>query len=92
VANFVVSDPPLKQVVAHTYETGLRGGFTLGATAEGGGHIDWNLGLFRTDLSDGIIAIASPVIGRAFFQNAGDKRRQGSATAPSAGPRMRATA
>jgi iron complex outermembrane receptor protein len=77
LANFVVSDPTLKQVVAHTYETGLRGGFTLGAAEGGGGHVDWSLGLFRTDLSDDIIAIASPVTGRAFFQNAGDTRRQG---------------
>ena len=77
LANFVVSDPPLKQVVAHTWEAGLRGGFAIGEADGGGGHIDWNLGLFRTDLSDDIINIASPVIGRAFFQNAGDTRRQG---------------
>jgi iron complex outermembrane receptor protein len=76
LANFVVSDPPLKQVVANTYEAGLRGGFAPGEAGEDG-RIDWNLGLFRTDLSDDIINIASPIIGRAFFQNAGDTRRQG---------------
>ena len=76
LANFLVSDPPLKQVVARTYEAGLRGGFAPGE-AGGDGHIDWNLGLFRTDLSDDIINIASPIIGRAFFQNAGETRRQG---------------
>src|SRR5438045_3282382 len=70
LANFLVSDPPLKQVVARTYEAGLRGGFAPGE-AGGDGHIDWNLGLFRTDLSDDIINLASPIIGRAFFQNAG---------------------
>jgi iron complex outermembrane receptor protein len=74
LANFLVSDPPLKQVVTHTYEAGLRGGFAgLGED----GRIDWNFGLFRTDLSDDIINIASPTIGRAFFQNAGETRRQG---------------
>jgi iron complex outermembrane receptor protein len=73
LANFVVSDPPLKQVVAHTYEAGLRGNVSPGE----GERIEWNLGLFRTDLSDDIINIASPTIGRAFFQNAGDTRRQG---------------
>jgi iron complex outermembrane recepter protein len=77
LANFVVSDPPLKQVVAHTYETGLRGGFRLGGAEEGGGKIDWNIGLFRTDLADDIINVASSFPGRAFFQNAGDTRRQG---------------
>jgi iron complex outermembrane recepter protein len=77
LANFVISDPPLKQVAAHTYEAGLRGGFPLGDTEEGGGRLDWNIGLFRTDLSDDIINVASSFPGRAFFQNAGDTRRQG---------------
>jgi iron complex outermembrane recepter protein len=77
LANFVISDPPLKQVVAHTYEAGLRGGFPLGQMEEGGGRLDWNIGLFRTDLSDDIINVASSFPGRAFFQNAGDTRRHG---------------
>jgi iron complex outermembrane recepter protein len=74
LTNFLVSDPPLKQVVSHTWEAGLRGGFT---PAEGADRIDWNFGLFRADLSDDIINIASPTTGRGFFQNAGDTRRQG---------------
>ncbi len=71
--NFLVSDPPLKQVVARSWEVGLRGGFALAA----GGKLAWNLGLFRTDNQDDIINVASSVAGRGFFQNAGKTRRQG---------------
>lgn len=74
LANFVVSDPPLKQVVAHTGEAGLRGGFDLG---EDGGRMSWNADLFRADLDDDIIMLASPGSVRGFFQNAGATRRQG---------------
>ena len=44
---FLVSDPALKQVVAHTGEMGLRGSHDLG----GYGHLDWKLGVWRTDTS-----------------------------------------
>jgi iron complex outermembrane receptor protein len=71
--NFLVSDPPLKQVVARTYEIGLRGGFALAES----GKLTWNLGLYRTDNQDDIINVASPIAGRGFFQNAGKTRRQG---------------
>jgi iron complex outermembrane receptor protein len=73
LANFFVSDPPLKQVVTHTYEAGLRGGFD----AFGAGRVTWNAGLFRTDSDDDIINVASSIQGRGFFQNAGTTRRQG---------------
>jgi iron complex outermembrane receptor protein len=71
---FLVSDPPLKQVVSHTYEAGLRGAFV----PEEAARVTWSLGIFRTDNSDDIINVSSPVVtGRGFFQNAGDTRRQG---------------
>ena len=73
LANLFVSDPPLKQVVTHTYEAGLRGRFE----AFGAGRITWNTGLFRTDSEDDIINVASPIVGRGFFQNAGTTHRQG---------------
>lgn len=73
LANFFVADPPLKQVVTHTYETGLRGGFDAVDT----GRVTWNAGLFRTDSDDDIINVASSITGRGFFQNAGSTRRQG---------------
>ena len=74
---FVSADPPgLRQVVARTYETGLRGRLTLGAD-EAEGRIDWNLGLFRTDLQDDIIAVPSEIISTGFFKNIPGTRRQG---------------
>jgi iron complex outermembrane receptor protein len=72
--NFLTSDPPgLKQVVARTYEIGFRGRLNAGAA----GRIEWNAGLFRTDLSDDILNIPSNIINTGFFQNVGDTRRQG---------------
>ena len=74
--NFLTSDPPgLQQVVARTYETGLRGRFRTGAG--GAGRIDWNLGLFRTDLSNDILSVPSTIISTGFFRNVGSTRRQG---------------
>ena len=74
---FVSADPPgLRQVVARTYETGLRGRLTLGPD-DGEGRIDWNLGLFRTDLRDDIIAVPSEIISTGFFKNIPGTRRQG---------------
>ena len=74
---FLSSDPPnLKQVVAHTYELGLRGSFGLPEFASG--RFTWKAGLYRTDLDDDIIAISTPLsLNRGFFQNAGKTRRQG---------------
>ncbi|HEV2334143.1 MAG TPA: TonB-dependent receptor, partial [Stellaceae bacterium] len=69
------SDPPaLKQVVSHTYEAGLRGGFTLPDAVPG--RFGWNVGLFRTDLSDDIYGVATS-ISSGFFRNIGSTRRQG---------------
>jgi iron complex outermembrane receptor protein len=68
---FLVDDPPLKQVVARTYETGLRGAF------DSGGHFDWDIGIYRTDVSDDILLLATGVNGFGFFTNAGATRHQG---------------
>ncbi len=72
--NFLAADPPLKQVVSHTFETGLRGFFAVPATS---GKFDWSLSLYRTENDDDIISIAAPQQGRGYFQNAGTTRRQG---------------
>ncbi len=72
--NFLVADPPLKQVVARTYEAGLRGNIDLGAKT---GAITWNVGAFHTTSEDDIIHVASAITGRGFFQNAGTTLRQG---------------
>lgn len=72
--NFFVADPDLKQVVAHTYEAGLRGAFKPVT----GANLTWHAGLFRTESDDDILFVASSVvIGRDFFTNVGTTRRQG---------------
>ena len=73
ISNFLVSDPPLKQVVSHTIEAGLRGTEELNI-----GTLSWKLGGFRTKNTDDILAIPSPVVqGFGYFQNVGNTRRQG---------------
>jgi outer membrane receptor protein involved in Fe transport len=73
IAAFLVSDPPLKQVVARTVEAGLRGTKELNI-----GTLGWKFGGFRTNNTDDILAIPSPVLqGFGYFQNVGSTRRQG---------------
>jgi iron complex outermembrane receptor protein len=72
LTNFFVADPPLKQVVAHTFEAGARG-----AVQEGGVALHWHAGLYRVEADDDIMFAASSVIGRGFFRNIGGTRRQG---------------
>ncbi len=72
IATFLVSDPPLKQVVSHTYEAGFRGTHDLSF-----GTLDWKVGGFRATNTDDILAIPSLVQGFGYFQNVGDTRRQG---------------
>jgi iron complex outermembrane receptor protein len=70
IDTFLVSDPPLKQVVSYTYEAGLRG-------TEFGQKLKWNIGAYRTVSKDDIINVASEISGFGFFQNAAKTRRQG---------------
>ncbi|HTW73922.1 MAG TPA: TonB-dependent receptor [Steroidobacteraceae bacterium] len=86
----LAGDPPtLRQVIAHTYELGLRGHLGAAAAALGAGDADsdtapgaqhpalsWTLGVFRTDLHDDIYGTATSV-SSGFFQNIPDTRRQG---------------
>jgi outer membrane receptor protein involved in Fe transport len=75
LATFLVSDPPLKQVVSQTTEAGLRGTHDFGA---GIGSLTWKLGAYRTDNSNDILSIADPILqGFGYFQNVGSTRRQG---------------
>lgn len=76
LAAFFVADPPLKQVVSRTVEAGVRGDLS-GPNAVFGGRLTWNAGVFRADLSDDILLVASQTRGRGYFQNAGDTRREG---------------
>jgi outer membrane receptor protein involved in Fe transport len=81
--NFLVSDPPLKQVVGRTVEAGLRGQVAAGYAgrdalgAARSNTLGWSLGYFRTLLSDDILTVASPIQGRGFFINGGETLREG---------------
>jgi iron complex outermembrane recepter protein len=67
--NAFVSDPPLEQVVAKTFEAGVRGSWSAGR---------WHAGLFRTTSADDIIFIsAGALTNQGFFDNVGDTRREG---------------
>lgn len=73
--NAFVSDPPLDQVVANTWEAGFRGRFA----DFGGGRLDWSAGVYRTINKNDIIFQSSGgvVSNTGFFDNVGQTRRQG---------------
>lgn len=70
--NFFVGDPPLKQVVAKSWEAGGSGKFDVS-----GWSFDWLVSAYRSTNHNDIQFIASDVRGRAYFQNVGQTRRQG---------------
>ena len=65
----MADDPPLKQVVAKTYEFGTRGDLTE--------NIRWNASVYHAVNHDDIIFKASAVRGRGYFNNVGRTKRQG---------------
>ncbi|HVX57384.1 MAG TPA: TonB-dependent receptor, partial [Candidatus Saccharimonadales bacterium] len=71
---FLVSDPPLKQVVSHNLEAGARG---IWAPASLPGVLDWSVGAYDTNIANDILLLATDINGFGFFQNAGDTRRRG---------------
>jgi len=68
----LVADPPLAQVVSHSYQAGVRGGTDLMD-----GKLDWTISLFRTDSDNDIVALASTLAGRGYFANVPSTQRQG---------------
>lgn len=67
--NSFLSDPPLKQVVARTWEAGLRGQYRSW---------EWSAGLFRTRLQNDILFVsAGPARNSGYFTNIGGTQRQG---------------
>ena len=72
---FLIADPPLQQVVSHTYEAGLRGNSGTNVKT---GLFNWSFGLFRISTTNDIINVASAVVPMfGYFQNAAKTRRQG---------------
>jgi len=68
--NAFVSDPPLRAVVARTFELGGRGRL--------GGNTAWSAALYRTDVYDDIQFVSSSPSGVVgFFTNIPKTRRQG---------------
>lgn len=71
--NSFLSDPPLAQVVARTFEAGVRGRVDALATS-----LTYALAAFRTTNDDDIIFIGTgPVVNLGYFDNVGRTRRQG---------------
>ncbi len=72
IESFLTADPPLKQVVSHTWEAGLRGDY-------GNPHdrFQWSAGLFRTLNTNDIVTQIAENGTRGFFINATDTLRQG---------------
>jgi len=67
--NALTGDPPLRQVVAHTIEAGVRG--------EPSPLASWRAGVFRSDNRDDLLFVSSDAAGNGYFRNFGRTRRQG---------------
>ncbi len=67
--NALAGDPPLDQVVTHTWEAGVRGG--------SGPDFNWSAGVFRADNDNDILFVTSTETGFGYFKNFGRTRREG---------------
>ena len=67
--NAMAGDPPLQQVVAKTFEGGMRG--KLGQDTR------WSIGAYRAVNHNDLQFIASGTTGAGYFDNVGKTRRQG---------------
>ena len=75
MASFLVSDPPLQQVVSQTFEAGLRGQQVL---ANDWGAVGWKADVYHTLSLNDILNIPDPFLqGYGYFANVGDTLRQG---------------
>jgi len=73
--NEFLADPDLRQVVARSVETGLRGN----VATPWGGSMQWQAGAFRTVNAHDILfqTTGGALSNEGFFANVGDTRRQG---------------
>lgn len=67
--NALAGDPPLKQVVATTWEAGLRGKLEQ--------NLSWTVGAFRAQNQNDILFVASQQTGSGYFKNFAKTRREG---------------
>jgi outer membrane receptor protein involved in Fe transport len=65
--NALAGDPPLHQIIARTWEAGVRGG----------GAIGWTAGVFRANNDDDVLFVTSEQTGFGYFNNFGQTRRLG---------------
>ena len=70
----LVSDPPLQQVVARTYEAGGRG---IISPPKFGGVVTYKADYFHSAASNDIISLPSPISGQGYFANVPETLRQG---------------
>lgn len=61
-------DPYLPQIKAQTIDAGMRGRW--------GNNVEWNLGVYQTELKDDIYMVSFPG-NKSFFDTIGDTRRRG---------------
>ena len=72
--NALVSDPPLQQVVSHTFEGGGRGAIPL---PQDYGQLTYKAGYFHTTSTNDIISVPSVFSGQGYFANVPETLRQG---------------
>lgn len=70
----LVSDPPLQQVVSHTWEGGVRGTLPI---PNGYGTLVYNAGAFHIVNTNDIVTEASTISGQGFYTNVPETLRQG---------------
>lgn len=71
--NALSSDPPLQQVISHTWEAGLRGRPEVSLIH----NFNWNLGAYRSENTNDILFVSSVVLGTGYFQNFARTQREG---------------
>jgi len=76
IDNFLVSDPPLKQIVARTVEAGFKGSNAID-WAWAPGRLDWSVSGYHTENQNDIYSEPSFVTGFGYYANAGDTLREG---------------
>ena len=75
IDNFLVADPPLKQIVARTVDAGFKGVNKIGGPLPG--QLTWSASFYRTENQDDIYSVPSVQSGFGYYTNAGNTLRQG---------------